>query len=255
MADQQPTQSSLASTFPNPPHFWHDFTPDRVSRLESLRKTRAGQPGSAVETTTDWRIPDLPEDLTNLQPPPEPALGQWRCFGDLYTIKDELPALEEQGIERLVPQAPEPSSTDKHTDRAFELKRLAKSILLNFLELLGVLGTNPGQAEEKVTDIRNLFINFHHVVNEYRPHQARESLIALMQTQLDKTRAETAAVRAATDKAKRVLEGLGSIEVPDQATLIGDANGERPGSAEEQKEAAYWENERDLWATIDAEFA
>lgn len=156
-----------------------------------------------------------------------------------------------------MPQGPEPSSTDKHTDRAFELKRLAKSVLLNFLELLGVLGANPDQAEDKVADVRKLFINFHHVVNEYRPHQARESLIALMQTQLDKTRAETAAVRAATDRAKRVLEGLGSIEIPDQAALVGGDldGGDRPGSAREQREAAFWDSERELWASIDAEFA
>lgn len=89
MGDQQPTQSSLASTFPNPPHFWQEFTPDRVSRFESLRKARAGQAGTVVDATTSLRIADLPEDLSVLQPPPEPAQGKWRCFGDLYTVRME----------------------------------------------------------------------------------------------------------------------------------------------------------------------
>lgn len=73
------------------------------------------------------------------------------------------------------------------------------------------------QAEEKITDIRDLFINFHHLINEYRPHQARESLISTMQAQLDRTRAETNAIRDAKDKTERVLEGLGSLTIEDRA--------------------------------------
>ena len=73
---------------------------------------------------------------------------------------------------------------------------------------------------EKSADLRTIFINFHHAINEYRPHQARESLVALMQDQLDRMRAETQANREAADKAKRVLEGLGSITIPDDETLF-----------------------------------
>jgi mediator of RNA polymerase II transcription subunit 7 len=72
------------------------------------------------------------------------------------------------------------------------------------------------QAQDKITDIRDLFINFHHLINEYRPHQARESLISLMQSQLDRRRAETNAIRDAVDKAERVLEGLSSLTIEEQ---------------------------------------
>lgn len=121
------------------------------------------------------------------------------------------------GVPRLVPSKTANNTfatTDANGDRALNLKRLAKSVLLNFLELVGAASVNPDGILEKAADIQNILINMHHGINEYRPHQARESLIQTMQARLDQIRAETAAVNAVTDKAKRVLEGLGSIEVP-----------------------------------------
>lgn len=48
------------------------------------------------------------------------------------------------GIEQLYtpPDSPTSSGIEKHTDRAFILKKLAKSLLLNFLELVGVMSIN-----------------------------------------------------------------------------------------------------------------
>lgn len=86
MADQEP--HSLASTFPNPPPFWRDFTPERVARIEELRSNRAEdrpEDAAAIAAGTA-RIPDLPEDLVNLQPPREPVDGRWRVFGDQYMV-------------------------------------------------------------------------------------------------------------------------------------------------------------------------
>ncbi|CAI4220108.1 unnamed protein product [Parascedosporium putredinis] len=175
--------------------FFEDFTEERVDRFKRLLESATG---SGNPRDYAFRPPNVPEELINLRPPAEPVDGKWRVFGDQYSLDDKLPGLEEQGIQKL---GAEGSSQDeqgkegKHQDRAFELKRLAKSLLLNFLELLGILSIDPKQAEEKVDDLRTLFINFHHILNEYRPHQARESTIALMQEHLDRTRAETAAIR------------------------------------------------------------
>ncbi|KAF7548277.1 hypothetical protein G7Z17_g7176 [Cylindrodendrum hubeiense] len=244
MADQQEA-NTLSSTFPNPPPFWKDFTPDKLARIEELKAAHTQQHGSDQAPT---RIPDLPEELLNLQPPLEPADGRWRVFGDQYMLDDKLPTLEEQGIANLPSAAPTESKDVKHFDRALELKRLAKSLLLNFLELSGTLSRNPSHAEAKVQDLRTLFINFHHILNEYRPHQARESAIAMMQEHLDRTRTETMAIRTQVDKARRVLDGLGSLSVPEVPKPLGDAD-------DEDWEAVALERESDAWAITDALFA
>lgn len=245
MAEQE--AHSLASTFPNPPSFWKDFTPDRVARIEELRNSFAGagdQSASAV------RIPGLPQELANLQPPMEPADGRWRVFGDQYMLDDKLPTLEGQGIANL-PKLNLPASKDaKHYDRAFELKKLVKSLLLNFLELSGTLSRNPADAESKIQDLRTLFINIHHILNEYRPHQARESAIAMMQNHLDKTRSETVAIRTQVDRARRVLEGLGSLRLGEQEKL---SSGRIDEESAGEELALRWE--REIWAAADAEFA
>ncbi|KAG5974587.1 hypothetical protein E4U55_008135 [Claviceps digitariae] len=249
MAEQE--AHSLASTFPNPPLFWKAFTPDRVARVEELRSAFAGAGDSSASVV---RIPGLPEELTLLQPPLEPADGRWRLFGDQYMLDDKLPTLQDQGITNL-PNLDLPASKDaKHYDRAFELKKLVKSLLLNFLELTGTLSHNPTNAEPKIQDLRTLLINIHHILNEYRPHQARESAIALMQTHLDKTRSETIAIRTQVDKAKRVLEGLGSLQVgePDED---GDKEALSQKEQEEEEEQLLCEKwETELWEGADAIF-
>jgi mediator of RNA polymerase II transcription subunit 7 len=63
-------------------------------------------------------------------------------------MNDPLPSLEEQGIQQLYTPPQTPTSNNgngKHTDRALILKRIAKSLLLNFLELVGIMSVNPEQ--------------------------------------------------------------------------------------------------------------
>lgn len=52
--------------------------------------------------------------------------------------------------------------------------------------------------------MRNLFINAHHLLNLYRPHQARESLIMMMEEQLERSREEIKEM----DKVKLEIEGM-----------------------------------------------
>lgn len=156
-------------------------------------------------------------------------------------LKDPLPTLQEMSIQQLYTPPPSPSS---HVDRALILKRLAKSLLLNFLELTGIMATNPEQYEEKVQDLRTLFINFHHLLNEYRPHQARESLILMMQDQLEKSRRETEGIREVKEKVEGVIEGLGSVKLAEFGN----------GKLGKGKVDIVAEG-RDVWETLEKEFS
>ncbi|EGZ67793.1 hypothetical protein NEUTE2DRAFT_42664, partial [Neurospora tetrasperma FGSC 2509] len=210
MADTEDDNSALASFFPDPPLFWKAFTPSNLQAYADIKQQYASQHGIPVEDVV--RVPDLPadSDLIYLQPPAEPKDGTWRLYGEPQSLEESLQPLESAGIE---PPGGAPS-TQTHDTLHLHLKRLSKSLLLNFLELLGIMSLDPAAGSQKAADLRTLFLNFHHVLNEYRPHQAREQLIQLMQERLDQTRAETAANRAVAEKARRVLEGLGSVEIP-----------------------------------------
>lgn len=121
--------------------------------------------------------------------------------------------MKEQGIEQLYPDpatSTEPTSQPSPPlNHAYYLLKISKSLLLNFLEFVGILSVSPEQYQAKVEDLRNLFINAHHLLNLYRPHQARESLIMMMEEQLERSKDEIKQM----DKVKADIETLlGQLE-------------------------------------------
>lgn len=117
--------------------------------------------------------------------------------------------MKEQGIEQLYPEPAadteqDPSKPSPPLNHAYYLLKISKSLLLNFLEFVGILSVSPEQFESKVEDMRNLFINAHHLLNLYRPHQARESLIMMMEEQLERSKEEIRQM----DKIKGDIEGV-----------------------------------------------
>ncbi len=106
-------------------------------------------------------------------------------FGVGFCADDQIiRPLESQGLRRLYPQ---------HYDHKRELKKFNHSILVNFLDLLDILIKAPESQRrmEKIDDLTLLFIHMHHLINEFRPHQARETLRVMMDRQKQQ-RLETA---------------------------------------------------------------
>lgn len=117
--------------------------------------------------------------------PPAPIRGEYSLFGANFETEEPIiRSLEQQGIVRLYPTK---------FDRQTELKKLNHSLLINFLELLDILIKEPASSkrESKLDEITLLFINMHHLINELRPHQARETLRVMMERQKQQ-RLETA---------------------------------------------------------------
>lgn len=76
---------------------------------------------------------------------------------DRQQLDAPLPTLEELGIEQLYTPPTTPTGSKKHSDRAFALKKMAKSLLLNFLELVGIMSVNPEQVRPFSTNASNSF--------------------------------------------------------------------------------------------------
>jgi len=129
------------------------------------------------------------ENVENKTAPDPPPIvdGAYSMFGASFeTDESIIRPLEHQGITRLY-------TAHGRFDRIKELKKLNHSIVVNFLELLDIVIKSPSspKREEKLEDLNLLFINMHHLINELRPHQARETLRVMMERQKQQ-RLETA---------------------------------------------------------------
>lgn len=114
------------------------------------------------------------------------------------------------GIEKLYPSSTgqEQPGSEWTLDRAAYLKKMAQAMLLNFLELTGIMANNPAEFGDKLMDMNTLLVNMHQLINEYRPHQARETLIQMMEEQLERKKAEVEGIKRMREKVDAILEGL-----------------------------------------------
>lgn len=103
--------------------------------------------------------------------PPKPITdGSYSMFSAEIKVDEPIiRTLEEQGIKPLFP---------KEYDYRREIKKMNASLSASMLDLLDALIRSPESDKrvEKCSDIEMLFIQIHHLINEMRPHQARETI-------------------------------------------------------------------------------
>ena len=131
-------------------------------------------------------------------PPPPPIKDNYSMFGQPFSADDTIiQSLESQGIRRLYPAT-------KDVDRKKELHKLNHSILVNFLDLIDLLIKAPESTkrDEKIDDMNLLFIHMHHLINEFRPHQARETLRVMLHVQKRKRHQVADKFQANLDKVR-----------------------------------------------------
>jgi mediator of RNA polymerase II transcription subunit 7 len=123
---------------------------------------------------------------------------------------------------------------------------ILRSLHLNFGELQTILSQNPSLKDQKLEDIKNLFQNAHWLINMYRPHQARESLIAMMEAMVEDGRREMEKCERMKARIEEILEGLEERG----KEMSGDEGEKETGISSTAKGSDQGENARQLWRMI-----
>ncbi|KAI4255039.1 MAG: hypothetical protein L6R42_006942, partial [Xanthoria sp. 1 TBL-2021] len=160
MAEPPVSSAAISAAFPAPPPFYKSFTTSNLARLSSLQ-----------ESSPSLTLLDLPPELRNLLPPPPPPPNhQYRIFGEAHTATPAAPA----------------SPPPKDPPNPHRLIKTTRQLILAFLSLTHCLAVDPDTWAPKWDEMRALLSEAHGIVNEYRPHQARETLIQMMEEQVER---------------------------------------------------------------------
>eukprot|EP01129_Flabellula_baltica_P011100 TRINITY_DN4789_c0_g1_i1.p1 TRINITY_DN4789_c0_g1~~TRINITY_DN4789_c0_g1_i1.p1 ORF type:complete len:208 (-),score=46.94 TRINITY_DN4789_c0_g1_i1:19-642(-) len=130
-----------------------------------------------------WPLPPTHyKDATTLTPPSVPTLEPTYIFGrplhddylkQFQMLEEQLPILYDT----------------ENLNHKRELKKLNISLLMNFVELIDTLTIDPQMGNEIVVEkIEPIFHNMHHLINTYRPHEARQMLVTMMEKQIERRR-------------------------------------------------------------------
>jgi len=174
----------IVSTFPPPPLFY------------TLYESNVSTPEGQVELQT--LIGGSPPP-----PPPIPIEGTYNMFGRMYTTEDFLPSLESEGRIQLY--------SKERIDHIAELKRLMRLLLSKFLALLDSLVNQPEQQGQKIEEIELIFINLHHLINSFRPHQARQTLISQLEDQISKRKEFISSIDQILEETERTKQACQEI--------------------------------------------
>lgn len=172
------SEDLISSLYPPPPPYFKFFTQENLNKVNSWKKEQDQEESSPEDPR---KVPE--GELQFLIPPEQPSGTHYRGYGNLWSFEDKLPSLKEAGWTQLYKEEDELITSQTKIE---ELHKLMDSLLLNFLELIGSMSVDPSKFHYKIEDLKLLLININHILNTYRPHQTRESLIMLLKKQIDK---------------------------------------------------------------------
>lgn len=260
--EQQPQQqeqllTQLAALYPAPPPFYKSFSKQNINELKRLRKdaavsaSKAGQANgdqSNGEAKKDLDILSLPPELRYLIPPQPPADGIYTSFGQQKSLEPKTFTLTDHGVEQLYPDHP-----SVHKNPQPHLIALARSMLTKYLHILGVLSNNPENYEQSTKELETIVYNMHDLINKYRPHQARETLILMMEERVEKLREEIGGIDEGAGRAKDLMQGFeGDAERLDQGGGERREEEGRDGKAKDL-EASRKVRQDNAWEALDRE--
>ncbi|XP_040372939.1 mediator of RNA polymerase II transcription subunit 7b [Rosa chinensis] len=138
-------------------------------RSKDVSQGRLTQGQQTQISRNEQRTEQILDELENL----EETLNE--SLEDTQTA-DVLPSLEEQEVRQLYPKGP-------NIDFKKELRSLNRELQLHIFELADILVERPSQYARRVEEISLIFQNLHHRLNSLRPHQARVTLIHILELQ------------------------------------------------------------------------
>lgn len=124
---------------------------------------------------------------------------------------------------------------------------------MTFLSLTNALATNPAGYGPIWDELYELFQEVNKVINGYRPHQARETLILMLEEQLERVKGETKGVGEAVGRAKEVLHTLGRDEQVGVGQGVEMDQLRVPTSRASTKEQKVENVEKRIWRVLEKE--
>ncbi|KAJ1675785.1 Mediator of RNA polymerase II transcription subunit 7 [Spiromyces aspiralis] len=89
-----------------------------------------------------------------------------------------------------------------------ELRKLNMKLMFTYLELIEQLSKDPTNFSAEEKKIRTVLINMHHLINEYRPRQAKDTLRMMVQDQIKKKSELTEQLKSQCEEMEAALANL-----------------------------------------------